>query len=246
MYSKNWKNSDYAEQFFQREQPLLSAGLRQAVGPKTLQIDDLIDSRVVLELDLPFCVTAYTTMPEKNDTDNRDIDAVVDPAFLPFSPDSLSTVILPHVLEWHDLPHQVLREVHRVLMSEGHVVLTGFNPASLLGLQRFLCPRAVFKGHYYTCKRVMDWLQLLGFDVVASSMFQYAPLSKSPRIRKTFGFLESVGDRWLPMTGGGYMIVAKKREIGINLIGRAKFSTPKVKLATASVRAPLKKHDIAK
>jgi len=213
MYSKNWKNSDYAEQFFQREQPLLSAGLRQAVGPKTLQIDDLIDSRVVLELDLPFCVTAYTTMPEKNDTDNRDIDAVVDPAFLPFSPDSLSTVILPHVLEWHDLPHQVLREVHRVLMSEGHVVLTGFNPASLLGLQ---------------------------------SMFQYAPLSKSPRIRKTFGFLESVGDRWLPMTGGGYMIVAKKREIGINLIGRAKFSTPKVKLATASVRAPLKKHDIAK
>lgn len=241
MNPSDWKNTPYADQLFKCERASLSAGLRQAVGPKALQIGGLIDSPIVADLDLPFCVIAQTELDSEATRPLSGNDLLLDPAFLPFSPNSLSTVILPHVLEWHSLPHQVLREVQRVLMSEGHIVLTGFNPVSFMGLQRLVRPRAVFKGHYYTPKRVMDWLQLLGFDVVASSMFQYAPLSKSPRFRKTFAFMESVGDRWLPMLGGGYMIVAKKREIDMNLIGGSKFRALKPKLRAASVKSPLKK-----
>lgn len=240
MNSNDWKNSAYADQFFKSERPFLSAGLRQAVGPKTLQIADLIDPRVVTELDLPFYVTAHTDSTQHGETSNL----LVDPAFLPFAPDSLSTVILPHVLEWHTLPHQVLREVQRVLMSDGHIVLTGFNPASLIGLQRLLSPRAVFKGHYYSSKRVVDWLQLLGFEVVASSIFQYAPLSKRLRLRKAFAFLEKVGGRWLPMLGGGYVLVAKKREIGVHLVGRGSFRARKPKLTSASAKASFKRKQL--
>ena len=50
---------------------------------------------------------------------------------LPFDSQSLDLVVLPHVLEFAAEPHQVLREVERVLIPEGRVIVCGFNPASL-------------------------------------------------------------------------------------------------------------------
>ncbi len=225
-----WRHSEYAAHFFAAERPYLQSGLRQAIGPIALQIGNQIEQLVVDELDLPYLLRT-------SERDDTAAGVRSDPAFLPFNPDSFSTVILPHVLEWHRLPHQVLREAHRVLMSEGHIVLTGFNPMSFLGMQRVLRPRAVEHGRYYTPKRVIDWLQLLGFEVVASSMFQYAPLSSSPRVQRSFAFLESIGDRWLPMFGGGYMIAAKKRDAGTTPVGRVRFKQSKPKLAARATSA---------
>ena len=82
---------------------------------------------------------------------------------------------------------------------------------------------------------------MLGFDVVASMPYQYAPLSKNQRIRKSFQFLESIGDRWLPMAGGGYMITAKRRDLGMTLVGKLKYKKPKPgRLATSPVKTALK------
>ncbi|MFM8557801.1 MAG: class I SAM-dependent methyltransferase, partial [Betaproteobacteria bacterium] len=47
---------------------------------------------------------------------------------LPFASQSLDLVVLPHVLEMTSDPHQVLREVDRVLRPEGRLIVTGFNP----------------------------------------------------------------------------------------------------------------------
>lgn len=209
----DWHNSDYAQQYYARERPFLNAGLRQSVGPCVLQVGQLLDQSILDDLELPYLLRA--------DCNQNDVtDAVLDPAFLPFAPDSFSTVILPHVLETHGMHYQILREAHRVLQNEGHIVLTGFNPHSLMGLQRLIRPSAACFGHYYSIRRVVDWLQLLGFEVVTSSMFQYAPLSKGQGLRKAFNFFESVGKRWLPMTGGGYMVSAKKRDAGYTMVGR--------------------------
>ena len=46
---------------------------------------------------------------------------------LPFATHSIDLVVMPHILEFTEDPHQVLREVERVLVPEGHVVITGFN-----------------------------------------------------------------------------------------------------------------------
>jgi len=224
---QTWLTSDYAQQYFSQERAYLNLGIRQAIGPSVLQIGDYLDQTVVEELDLPFLVRLHRSGHEF-------ADVIADPAFLPFEPECFSTVLLPHVLEEHELPHQVLREAHRILKHEGHIVITGFNSLSLMGLQRFIRPKAVCNGKYYTAKRVIDWLQLLGFEISASSMFQYAPLSKNTRIRNTFKFLEAVGDRWLPMTGGGFMIAAKKREPSGTLVGRVRFQQPKRKLVAAA------------
>jgi len=56
------------------------------------------------------------------------------PDALPIDTDSVDVVLLPHTLEFENDPHQVLREVERVLVPEGHVVILGFNPWSIWGL----------------------------------------------------------------------------------------------------------------
>jgi len=200
------------------------------VGPTVLQVGQYLAPSIVDDFDLPLLLKTVSNARDIS----VDASVAADPAFLPFDSEAFSTVVLPHVLERHKLPHQVLREAHRVLMSEGHIVLTGFNPNSVIGIQRWLRPRAVCAGRYYSMRRVIDWLRLLGFDVVSRSMFHYAPLSRSKRIRSSFGFFESVGDRWLPMTGGGYIISAKKRDPGATLVGRVKLKKSKPKLVAAT------------
>ncbi len=63
-------------------------------------------------------------------------------AALPFAANSLDMVVLPHTLELTVDPHATLREVHRVLVPEGRVVVSGFNPASLWGFRQR-------RGHLY-------------------------------------------------------------------------------------------------
>lgn len=232
-----WQGTDYARQLFASERNALQLAMRQALGPSTLKIGEMLDESVIIDCDLPFLVRSG----DNKSNFNTALDVHADPAFMPFSPESFSTVVLPHVLEGHKIPHQVLREAHRVLRPEGHLVLSGFNPISLLGAQRWLNHRGAFYGNYYSARRVIDWLQLLGFEIVASAAYQYAPLSKNQRIRKSTQFLESIGDRWLPMTGGGYMITAKKRDVGTTLVGKLKFKKNKrARLATSPVKTALK------
>ena len=235
----NWHESKYAEQYFAVEREFLSIGLRSAVGPCVLQLGNILDTSVIDSFDLPYVVKTKCHVSNKASDElptTNDEQVWADPAFLPFDVDSFSTVLAPHILELHKLPHQVLREAHRVLMPEGHIVITGFSPSSLVGLQRLIFKRAVPPGRYYTVRRVIDWLQLLGFEVTASAMFQYAPLSQTAGVTKIFAFLESIGDRWLPMAGGAYMITAKKRVVNYNLVTKPARNIKKRKLVAATAK----------
>src|SRR5690606_8063677 len=58
---------------------------------------------------------------------------VAEPENLPFGTQSIDLLVLPHGLECAPNPHQVLREIERVLVPEGRVVISGFNPWSLWG-----------------------------------------------------------------------------------------------------------------
>jgi len=97
---------------------------------------------------------------------------------LPFSDKTHSLIVLPHVLDSARDPHAVLREVNQILIPEGCVVMTGFNPMSLwrARLQRKRhFQNAPWNGHYYRVRRVQDWLSLLGFDIVGGSLMAYVP-----------------------------------------------------------------------
>src|SRR5262245_35036834 len=49
--------------------------------------------------------------------------------------DSVDAVVLPHTLEYEPDPHEILREVGRVLSAEGHLIVFCFRPLSSWGLR---------------------------------------------------------------------------------------------------------------
>ena len=139
---------------------------------------------------------------------------------LPLATASVDLLILPHGFDFSSDPHQLLREVDRVLVPEGQLVLTGFNPLSLWGLRRTYAERAQmpWNGRYLRLNRVKDWLELLNFEVCGGAMLAYAPPINNCRWRDRFRFMEAAGDRWWPISGAVYGLRAVKRVAGIRII----------------------------
>lgn len=148
------------------------------------------------------------------------VDVLCDLAALPFSSQSIDLVVLPHLLEFHPDPHQLLREVERILIPEGQVVILGFNPVSLWGTRRRFGKRNAFpwNGNYLSVLRLRDWLQLLGFEVDRGAFGCYAPPCHQEKWLRRWRFMELAGDRWWGFAGGVYLLRAIKRTRGMRLI----------------------------
>jgi SAM-dependent methyltransferase len=144
-----------------------------------------------------------------------------DPMQLPLASQSIDLLALPHVLEFCPKPHAILREAERVLMPEGSVVISGFNPLSLWGAARALGwerRRYPGCGRYIGLLRLKDWLALLGFELDGGRFGCYAPPFSQRRWLERFGFMEKAGERWWPICGGVYVVRAVKRVAGMRLV----------------------------
>ena len=141
-------------------------------------------------------------------------------AELPFASASLDLVLMPHLLAFAEHPHQILREAERVLMAEGSLILSGFNPFSLWGMHRALGRKqgVPWNGHFITLPRLKDWLALLGFEVVGGRFAAYAPPFRQQKWLERASFMERAGDRWWAVSGGVYFLHAVKRVPGMRLI----------------------------
>ena len=181
------------------------------------EIDGLAASRMphrwIADTDIPRCSS---------------LQAIVmhDFAELPFATQSLDLVVLPHVLEFAHEPHQILREVDRVLIPEGQVIVTGFNPASLWGARQAATrltrrPFLPESGELIGVPRIKDWLKLLDMEVYPGHFGCYAPPCDTERWLQRFDFMERAGARWWPFLGGVYIVQAIKRVKGMRLIGPA-------------------------
>ena len=148
---------------------------------------------------------------------------------LPFDAQSVDLCVLPHVLEFTENPHEVLREIDRVMRPEGRILILGFNPWSLFGTRRLLSSKGFpWQGQFVSLVRMKDWLQLLGFEPSAGRLACYIPPCESPVWQKRWRFMEAAGDRWWGVGGGVYMLEAIKRVQGMRLIEPA-WSDLKVK-----------------
>lgn len=149
---------------------------------------------------------------------NKEIPLVAAHNFseLPFATQSLDLVILPHVLEFSTQPHQVLREVERVLIPEGQVIICGFNQTSLWGICQ-ACRRLTganffpYQKEFIYLPRLKDWLKLLNMEIKCGHFCCYAPPCTSEKWLYRFAFMEKAGDRWWPYFGAVYIIQAIKR-----------------------------------
>ncbi len=149
------------------------------------------------------------------------IGMVCEPDELPLESDSVDAIIAHHCLEFAPNPHQVLREIQRVLTPQGHLLIVGFNPHSLLGIGNRL--RGLNRQSlWHRCRpvsesRLTDWLHLLGCEVQGRTRLYSVPPAGGGRIRR---WLSSVGgDRPdglnLPL-GGLYLLHAIKQVSALN------------------------------
>lgn len=151
-------------------------------------------------------------------------DVAGGPEALPFKSHSIDNLLLLHVLEYADDPHQVLREAARVLAADGKVILCCFNPISLWGLRRLFSwqDAAPWHGYFFTRMRVKDWLALLNFEVIEQHKVLFRPPFKHPRWLEGSRFLERWGRRLWPWLGGVSVMVATKRTIPLNPLRQSK------------------------
>lgn len=133
-------------------------------------------------------------------------DLVGDKEKLPVMSKSIDACLITHALAWSKDPHQVLREVDRVLVDDGWMILSEFNPFSLLGLVR-AWPGLVNKARFYPKSRLIDWLSLLNYEIVSYRATQLLPW------RSQTGILT----RHFPSLGCNHLILARKRTYPLTL-----------------------------
>ena len=136
------------------------------------------------------------------------------PLALPIESDGVDVVLILHVLEFEEEPHKAVREASRVLAPEGHLIITGFNPWSLLGLWRLFLRTGgapPWGGHFLAPGRIKDWLALLGFDLLVFDFHFFRPPFGSRRLLHRSAFLERRVVPWLSGFGAVYVVLARKR-----------------------------------
>ena len=141
----------------------------------------------------------------------------------PWPAEALDLVVLPHTLERSADPHACLREVERVLIPEGQVLITGLNPWSLWGWQQRRAQRvatgpAAWPVQAIAPHRLRDWLHLLGFEVQVQRFAGWTPNWSSERWVQRMAWMDTVGQRWCPIVGGVYLLLATKRVPGGHLL----------------------------
>ena len=163
---------------------------------------------------------------------------------LPFSEASIDLVVMPHALEHSLDAHASLREAARVLVPEGRVVICGFNPTSLWGWkqqrahfyrrfgfgQLYLPEAGEFLGYW----RLRDWLRLLGFEVESSNFGIWQPAVRSEAWLSRTHWMNTLGEKYWPVLGAAYCVVAVKRVQGMRMLKPAWKKNPKLAASPVS------------
>lgn len=145
--------------------------------------------------------------------------ALIRPEQLPLMSRSVDAILLPHTLEFSPSPHQVLREVGRVLNDRGRVFILGFNPWGWWALRSrmgFKARAFVPGARFWSVSRLADWLQLLDFELTGVRRFSIGFPWSTPR---------SDGEPWqwssfVQPFQEAYLLSAKKRVLPMNLVGQ--------------------------
>ncbi|AYA39101.1 methyltransferase domain-containing protein [Xenorhabdus nematophila] len=140
----------------------------------------------------------------------ENMDVMADPHYLPFATKSVDACLLAHMLTYSVDPHWLLREVDRVIIDDGWVIISGFNPISALGLKTAVSSiyrRQSCRVRMFSMLRQLDWLRLLNYEVIYHANFHVLPWQNGSRCHRSdpsiFGCLN--------------MIIARKRTIPLTL-----------------------------
>jgi SAM-dependent methyltransferase len=202
-----WWESPLGRALLAAESELLSEALEDVFGWELLQVgawgnarDLLVSSRTRRK-----SLIAAAAFP-------GGADIIARPSLLPVSSDCVDAALLPHTLEFAPDPYAVLREVDRVLVGEGQLLVLGFRPWSLWGMRA----RWSRSGFPPGMRRVLserllrEWLVLLGFEVVAARRYLYLGPWGGLATSEGTGRMLRPGLTY-PLPAGAFLLKARKR-----------------------------------
>jgi SAM-dependent methyltransferase len=206
-----WFDTPLGQFLLQREQRWLDASLSDVFGYHAVQLglperDLMRESRIPSKLLVNPVATPSTSIVAAFEA-------------LPIDAESIDLCVLPHALEFCANPHEILREVNRIMIPEGRIVIMGFNPWSLFGARRlFNAENIPWNGQFISLVQMKDWLSLLGFEVSSGDLACYLPPVQSQAWIDRLQGVERSAAHWLGVTGAVYMLQAVKRVEGMRLI----------------------------
>ena len=159
---------------------------------------------------------------------------------LPFANESIDVCVVSHSLEFDEDPHAILREIDRVLIPEGHIVVLGFNPYSCWGVNRLFRAwrkQQPWQGQFYGRARLKDWLSVLGFDCTYTNGLFFRPPVQHQKFMQKLAFMEKYIPAWLNFIAGGYVVVARKRTSTLTPIG-PRWRTQRKKMVNGGLVEP--------
>jgi SAM-dependent methyltransferase len=234
---EHWLSTPAGQYVLQWEQPWLEAAVSDVFGYHAVQlglphVSFLANSRmpnrwIVSQQAEPVGLCMHSIVSEFEE--------------LPFASQSVDLVVAPHLLEFSSDPHQVLREIDRILIPEGRLFVTGLNPLSLWGVRQMVLKRWhpvwPVQAHPIGVPRLRDLLKLLSFETEMGRFGCYRWPSQNESRLQGGAFMEKAGDRWWPMCGAAYFLGAVKRVRKMTLIG-PRWKTNSVAALTAAARNP--------
>jgi SAM-dependent methyltransferase len=204
---QTWLGTPLGASLLQQEARVVEEAFDGIFGEQCLQLGYWGDPKTFVRLARTQRCALITAFPR-----SEGVSAVGELHRLPVQDDSIDVVILPHTLDYSDRPHAILREVHRVLRSDGQLIVLGFRPGGLWGLRRLVPGAGLPPGelHLVSERRLRDWLKLL--DMRIHGMSGYFFRWRLPGLKGNASTQwERRGRRWWPELSACYMLSAQKR-----------------------------------
>lgn len=136
-----------------------------------------------------------------------------DPYHLPFLPESVDVVLMPHILDYVRYPAQVIKSAYNTLIPEGTLIVIGFNPFSLWGIAKLCHTNELVydQARLKSRSQIIYLLRSQGFEIVKRKTLCFRwPSSSKEKIEHSV-IMEPFGQLMMPSFGGVYMIVARKK-----------------------------------
>ncbi len=223
-FLKSWFASRAGKVVFKQEKALIDSALQNLFGYFLVQLGCVSDSSL-LDNSRISCKLVIDSIASRSLAEKQKVQWVQsDFDFLPVGKDKVDVVLLPHTLETVDDPYYVLRQVDSMLVAEGHMVITGFNPIGCVPLRfKFFAQRKEFAASQQRrAGKIKEWLEVLGYEVEQTRYSPVMCFSANEKYKRWTSFIEKI-ERSLQGLGiefgNVYCIVAKKRVDAPTLVG---------------------------
>ena len=226
--AQSWLGTPLGRSLLQTEQRLVEDAFDGIFGEECLQLGLWGEARTFLAFSRTQRATLVADGREDLPDNVRGVSGELHR--LPIASESVDAVFLPHTLEFSRRPHAILREVHRVLRSDGYIVVLGYKSGGLWGLRRLIPGAALPPGtdQLIADRRLKDWLNLLDLRIhgLTRYFFRWPLPGNGGSLSLAW---ERRGQRWWPELAACYMLTAQKRMLTITPVKKVQWrSRPKV------------------